>query len=123
MSGPSTFTLNGAAGDYFFINVTGNFSMTGSSKMVLTGGLVEEHIIFNILGSGQQVAFRGSSYGVGTFLAVNRDISVSGATVFGSLIGAQNHQIAITSGAQVQVNAPHFQAPPLTSNAVLVSAL
>jgi choice-of-anchor A domain-containing protein len=108
LDGSATLTLSANSNDYFLFNVTGKFAMTGSSKIKLTGGINTTHVIFNIIGSGEQVAFTGSSVAVGTFLAVNRDISVSGATVNGVLIGAMNHKIAITSGAQVQVNTPHF---------------
>jgi ice-binding like protein len=111
LNGSASLTLNGNASDYFFINVTGNFAMTGTSSIKLTGGIQETHVLWNILGSGQQVAFTGKSVGEGTFIAVNRDIAVSGATVEGVLIGGMNHHIAITSGAHVQVNAPHFAAP------------
>jgi choice-of-anchor A domain-containing protein len=108
LDGSSILTLNAASNDYFLVNVTGKFSMTGSSKIKLSGGIDTTHVIFNVLGTGEQVAFTGSSVAVGTFLAINRDISVSGATVNGVLIGAMNHKIALTSGAQIQVNTPHF---------------
>ena len=111
LNGSAALTLHGGANDYFFINVSGNFAMTGTSAIKLTGGINTTHVLFNIEGTGQQVAFTGKSTGVGTFMALNRDIAVSGATVNGVLIGGQNHQIAITSGAHVQVNTPHFAAP------------
>ena len=111
LDGSSTLTLHGSANAYFFINVSGKYSMTGTSAIHLTGGVSTTHVIFNITGTGEQVAFTGQSVGVGTYLAPNRDISVSGATVNGVLIGGENHQIAITSGAHVQVNTPHFSAP------------
>lgn len=110
LSGSAVLTLKANWNDYIFFNVTGKFSMTGSSQIVLTGGITTQHVIFNILGTGEQVAFTGSSVAVGTFLANNRDISVSGATVNGVLIGAMNHKIAITSGAQVQVGVGHFDS-------------
>jgi hypothetical protein len=111
LDGSSTLTLQGNSSDYFFINVTGKYAQTGTSAIKLTGGLQETHVLFNILGTGEQVAFTGSSVGEGTYLAVNRDVSVSGAKIDGVLIGGMNHQIAITSGAKVQVNAPHFVPP------------
>jgi hypothetical protein len=108
LSGSAVVTLNANVNDYFFINVTGKYAMSGSSRIALTGGINTTHVIFNIIGTGEQVAFTGSSVGVGTYIAKDRDISVSGATIIGSLIGAMNHKIALTSGAQIQVNTPHF---------------
>jgi hypothetical protein len=100
LNGSSTLTLRGGANDYFFINVSGKFAMTGNSAIQLDG-VQQSHVIFNIEGTGEQVAFTGKSFAQGSFLAVNRDISVSGATVFGQLIGGEGRQIAITSAAHV----------------------
>jgi len=113
MSGSSTLTLKGGFNDYFFINVSGKYAMSGSSQIKLTGGINTTHVIFNIVGSGEAVAFSGSSVGVGTYLANDRDINVSGATINGVLIGAKNHKIALTSGAQIQVDTPHFDGVAL----------
>jgi choice-of-anchor A domain-containing protein len=100
LDGSSALTLRGGANDYFFINVSGKFAMTGTSSIQLDG-VQQSHVIFNVVGTGEQVAFTGKSFAQGSFLAVNRDISVSGATVFGQLIGGEGHQIAITSAAHV----------------------
>src|ERR1700722_18519720 len=94
LDGSSTLTLQGCATDYFFINVSGKFAMTGTSSIQLDG-VDPSHVIFNIVGTGEQVAFTGKSEAVGTFLAVNRDIAVSGATVNGPIIGGLCHDIAI----------------------------
>ena len=115
LDGSSTLTLKGndpGGYDWFIFNVTGKFAMTGTSAIKIVGTFDSTHVLFNIIGTGEQVAFTGKSTGVGTFLAPQRDISDSGATVNGVLIGAENHQIAITSGARVQVNTPHFNVPP-----------
>jgi choice-of-anchor A domain-containing protein len=110
LDGSSVLTLHGSSSDYFLFNVTGKFAMTGDSQIKLTGGIDSTHVLFNVVGTGEAVAFTGKSVAVGTFLADNRDINVSGATVNGVLIGAMDHKIALTSGAQIQVNTPHFDA-------------
>ncbi len=110
LDGSSTLTLKGCATDYFFINVSGKFAMTGNTSIRLDG-VDPSHVIFNIVGSGEQVAFTGKSNAVGTFLAVNRDIAVSGATVNGPIIGGLCHDIAITSGAHVDICSPSFCPP------------
>jgi choice-of-anchor A domain-containing protein len=101
LNGSATLTLNGGANDFFIINVTGKFAMTGSSAIKLTGGIQPAHVLFNVVGRGEQVAFTGKSVATGVFLAVNRDIADAGATVNGSLIGGMNHQISVVSGSQV----------------------
>jgi hypothetical protein len=110
LNGGQALTLKGGSQDYFFINVTGKFSMNGNSQILLTGGITTSHVIINILGTGEQVAFTGSAVAVGTIFADNRDIADAGATVNGVLVGAMNHQISIVSGSQVQVNSPHFSS-------------
>jgi choice-of-anchor A domain-containing protein len=110
LDGSSTLTLKGCASDYFFINVSGKFAMTGTSSIQLDG-VDPSHVIFNIEGSGQQVAFTGKSEAVGTFLAINRDVAVSGATVNGQIIAGMCQDIAITSGAKVDVCSPPFCPP------------
>src|SRR5262249_45716022 len=72
LDGSATLTLKADHDDYYFINVTGKFAMTGTSHINLSGGIDTTHVIFNIIGSGEQVAFTGKSVGVGTFLAVHR---------------------------------------------------
>lgn len=110
LDGSSTLTLKGCSTDYFFINVCGKFAMTGTSSIQLDG-VDPSHVIFNITGSGQQVAFTGKSEAVGTFLAINRNVAVSGATVNGQIIGALCQDIAITSGAKVDICSPPFCPP------------
>jgi hypothetical protein len=100
LDGSSSLTLKGGANDFFFINDSGKFAMTGTSSIQLNG-VQQNHVLFNITGSGEQVAFTGKSVGEGTFLAVNRDIAVSGATVVGQLIGGYCHNVSITSAAQI----------------------
>jgi hypothetical protein len=100
LDGSSTLTLKGGQNDYFLINVSGKFAMTGTSSINLSG-VRTSHVLFNFVGRGQQVAFTGKSRAQGSFLLRSRDCSVSGATVNGAIIGASCQQIAITSGAQV----------------------
>jgi choice-of-anchor A domain-containing protein len=101
LDGSSVLTIHGCNDQYVFINVCGKFAMTGQTQIKLEGGITASHVIFNIIGTGEQVAFTGKSNATGTFLAVNRNIAVSGATIQGELIGGECGQIALTSGAQV----------------------
>jgi hypothetical protein len=111
LGGSAKLALSGGANDFFFINDRGAFAMSGTSSIVLTGGVQASHVIFNVTGTGQTVNLSGGTVGQGTILAVNRDISV-GYQLSGSLIGALNHKIEIHSGAKV--NGIEFQdaVPP-----------
>src|SRR5262245_31575971 len=108
LGGSAKLTLSGGANDYFFINDSGAFSMSGTSAIVLTGGVQASHVIFNVVGTGQTVNLSGGTVGQGTILAVNRDISI-GYQLSGTIIGALNHKIDIHSGAKVY--GVEFQEP------------
>jgi hypothetical protein len=114
LDGSAQLTLQGRPGmqDYFFINVTGKYAQTGNSSIRLVN-VPGSHVVFNIVGTGQQVAFTGKSVGAGTYLAVNRDIAVTGATVNGALIGGLNHQISIVSGSQLHPTTSPFPTGPV----------
>lgn len=101
LSGGHTLTLNGSANDFLVINVDGSFTFSGGSKMDLTGGLTANHILWNFVGSGQGVNFNGNSTVDGTFLAIDRDITVSGGIVNGAVIGSENHKLKLQSGPKV----------------------
>jgi len=92
-----TFTLNGTAMTTFIINVNRNFSLNNSS-VVLSGGLMASHVLFNVKGTGNQVSLNQGTSLSGILLATSRKISLSGGKVYGKVIA---EQIAITSGGQV----------------------
>ena len=103
----STVTLKGVAGDSFILNVTGKFVLNGGSRIVASG-IQPKDILYNIIGSGEQVAFTGGGGGSGcckssadgTLIALNRNIALSPGLVNGELIGGLN--ISIVSGASVK---------------------
>jgi hypothetical protein len=92
-----TFTLSGGATTTFIINVSRNFSLNNSS-VILSGGLMASHVLFNVMGSGSQVSLNQGTSLQGILLATSRKISLSGGKVYGKVIA---EQIAITSGGQV----------------------
>ena len=71
-------------------------------------GIQPKDVLYNILGSGGQVAFTGGGGGTGcckssvdgTLIALNRNIALSPGLVNGELIGGQN--ISIVSGSTVK---------------------
>lgn len=90
------------------INISGVFRMQGGSKIVLDGTLDELHVLFNVIGPGQEVALSGSigSDGLpttqisGVLLAAMRNINLSTGLVNGSVIGGGS-SITIRAGGQV----------------------
>ncbi len=99
-------TLSGVAGDSFIFNVTGQFVLNGAR--IVASGVQPKDVLYNIIGSGPQVAFTGGGGGSGccnasvdgTLLALKRDIALSPGLVNGELIGGQN--ISIASGSSVK---------------------
>ena len=81
-----TFTLQGTAGTSFIINVSNQFSLSGSSKIVLGTGILTQDVLFNVRGTGT-VSLSGSAKLDGVLLATNRSVSILGsATVRGEVI-------------------------------------
>src|SRR5437667_133347 len=99
--------LQGVTGDSFIINVTGKFVLNGGSR-IIASGIQPKDVLYNIIGSGEQVAFTGGGGGSGcckssvdgTLLAPNRNVALSPGLVNGELIGGRN--ISIVSGSSVK---------------------
>ncbi|HXJ74184.1 MAG TPA: hypothetical protein VNM37_15145, partial [Candidatus Dormibacteraeota bacterium] len=99
--------LNGTASDMFVINVTGKFALTSHGSILVAGGVTRNHVLYNIIGTGDQVAFSGGGGGPtccnavvdGTLIALQRKIALSPGLVNGQLVGGRD--ISIVSGASV----------------------
>lgn len=92
-----TFTLQGTAMTTFIVNVNRNFSLNNST-VVLSGGLLASHVLFNIRNTGSQVSLNQGTSLQGVLLAYNRKVDLSGGKVYGKVIA---NQIVITSGGQI----------------------
>jgi choice-of-anchor A domain-containing protein len=92
-----TFTLSGTAMTTYIINVGRNFSLNNSS-IVLSGGVMPSHVLFNIKGTGSQVSLNQGTSMKGILLAAQRKVDLSGGKVFGRVFA---NQANITSGGQV----------------------
>jgi len=99
--------LIGGSNDSFVLNVKGKFVLNGTSKIHAVG-VPFSAVVYNILGTGQQVAFTGGGGGTGcckssvdgTLVALTRDIALSPGLVNGQLYGGQ--KITIVSGSSVK---------------------
>jgi hypothetical protein len=106
LTSKSVLTLNGSASDNFVINVSKSFSLTAQSKIVLTGGLGWDDVLFNIKGTGSDVTLDGQSSVTGIIMANKRTVSnTGGSTVFGEVIA---NKIKLSGSSQII-------HPPITS--------
>jgi hypothetical protein len=103
-----TVTLAGGPSDHFVLNVTGKFVLNGGGKILVAGGVPASNVIYNVLGTGPDVAFTGGGGGLtccnsvvdGTVLAILRKIALSPGMVHGEVISSKN--ISIVSGSSVR---------------------
>ncbi|MBF6571743.1 MAG: hypothetical protein IVW54_23140 [Candidatus Binataceae bacterium] len=109
MGGSSTLTIDGVSGDFVVINVVGDINgpgvlnLSAGFKILLTGGLTADHVVFNVESSSVTPALIGGTSSVfnGTLVAAARAGTIgSGATINGQLIFGG----AVTAGPNVTLN-------------------
>jgi len=98
LSGHSTLTLLGDATATFVLNVTNQFSLAQSAKIVLSGGLQWNQVFFNVLGTGN-VSIAGKSALFGTLTAPQRTVRLAGHALVYGTISAQ--RVIFRQAAQV----------------------
>lgn len=87
MISSGTFTLAGTAGTCYIINVSNQFSLSNSARIVLGTGILPQDVLFNVRGTGTQVNVGGNSQFNGILLATQRTVSITGsASVTGEVI-------------------------------------
>jgi hypothetical protein len=102
----ATLTLVGTATTSFVINVTKQFSLSGMSKIILSGGIQWNNVFFNVLGSGSTVSLSGKASLTGTLTAAQRVVRLRGQTVvYGKVIAPK---VLLSNAAQIVL-------PPVTS--------
>lgn len=100
-----TLTIAGGSGDAFVFNVPDGqtIALSGGGQIVLTGGVTPDNILFNVMGShGGGLTFTGDSDTVGTFLGLDRAITVSGRVHDGAFLAGG--RLTLQSG-------PHLEHP------------
>jgi hypothetical protein len=96
-----TFTLVGTATQHFIINVTNTFSLSGGTKIVLSGGLTFDNVLWNIHGTGTDVSISGSSSITGIVMATQRKVNLSGSTIDKGEIIA--NQLVMSGSSQINL--------------------
>ena len=92
-----TFTLQGTSMTTFVINVSRNFSLT-NSQVVLSGGLLASHVLFNVRNSGSVMKMNQGTSLQGILLGYKRTAFLNGGKVYGKLIA---NQLQLENGAQI----------------------
>jgi hypothetical protein len=102
-----TLTLDGGANDVFIFNVAGRFNFA-NSRVVLTGGVTANHVLFNFPTAGAEINItRARSDVNGTFLAPHRSLDFHNrGTLNGAVIAR-----AIKIEANANVSGDLFTAP------------
>ncbi len=98
LSNGGSLTLMGNGSDEFLFNINGTMTLTGASSIIPVG-VSPDQILWNFVGDGQEVLFENSS-GIGSILAIDRNIRLEGGSVLGSLI-SNGDRIKLQDGAQV----------------------
>jgi len=119
-------TLSGSSSQSFVINVpNGGISLSNADSIVLTGGLTPANVIFNLTGTGNNIALNNNSVLNGIVMDLNSTVSLTNsATIEGELISGQN--ISLSNNAQVEVVLPeastvaYFTLGPLTLGSVML---
>ena len=101
----ANLTLVGSSTDTFLINVTSPTALfvLNGVKVILSGGLTPNHVIFNLPGTGGTVQVYKQTSGLnGTLLAPQRNVTIDNVTVSpwvtGSVIGSS---VYVHSAARV----------------------
>lgn len=89
-----TFTLQGTATNNFIINVSSQFSLSGGAKIVLSGGVTWDNVLFNVHGTGSDVTLSGGSSMAGILLATKRTVNIKGQSRVGQKDGPFGEVIA-----------------------------
>ena len=109
LNGGSTLTLSAPKpGWQFIINISGTLAVQGGSKVLVAGATTPPHVVFNVVGPGQDVAMGGGTHNGlptslldGIVLATQRNIALSPGWVRPEVIGG-GKQLVITSGGLVE---------------------
>jgi hypothetical protein len=113
MTGMSTFTLQGTATTMFVINVNQQFSLSGSARIVLAGGVVWNHVVFNVRGKGSDVRLTDRSSLTGILNAPKRTVKMNEQAIVYGQVNAK--KVLLNEDSQIipqPVVSPEQPPPP-----------
>ncbi len=103
-----TSARQAAAPPTVIINITGKFKVDNGSRILLKGSLDELHVLYNVIGTGEDVVVAGgmgsdglpTSQISGVLLVPMRNVSITSGLVNGTVIGGGSN-ITLADGAQI----------------------
>src|SRR6185295_19810098 len=127
LNNATTLTISGAASDYVVINVTDN-NPAFNGKIVLTGGIISDHVLFNMFGGNYTTHTGGPTLTInpngqtttGIFLDPNGSMQINHSVLNGRFFGGDVQNQQIVSGADIHAPAT---VPEPSSVIVLVGSL
>ena len=109
MTANSTLTLQGTATTNFIINVGKQFSLAGNARIILTGGVQWNNVLFNVRSDNAGVQLSGNSVFQGILMANQATALIrDNATVNGSVIA---NKVFLRDHAHV-IHPPTMSATP-----------
>jgi hypothetical protein len=118
----STITINGDGSHRVVLNI--NFDASFNGRIVLTGGLTSDDVLFNIIGGANLTGGHTLSINsngdtlTGTFLDPNGAVSIVHSILNGRLFGGDSHDEQIVSGAEI--NSPGRSVPDTSSTLIMM---
>jgi choice-of-anchor A domain-containing protein len=97
LSGNAILTISGTSNQQFVINVDKKFSLSGNSKIVLSGGVDPLDVIFNF--KGKKATMSGNTSLNGILMAVDGEFQGSGNSVVKGQVIAD--EIKLTGNAKI----------------------
>jgi hypothetical protein len=87
------------------INVTGNDNVHLKNTISLDGGITDNHVFINILGSGKQIG-GNTNKGVihGVIVGIDDKFNVNNTTISGKIIGGGNQDFQLDSNFKLLSN-------------------
>lgn len=107
MSGDSTLTLQGSASTTYVINVNRGFLLTDAARIVLSGGLDWNDVVFNVRGRGTAVTLTGNTNFQGILLASRRTVQLRDAAIIRGEVIADN----LVMQGTAQIDHPSVVSP------------
>ena len=99
LKGNATLTLQGTATTNFIINVKNQFALSGTARILVSGGAEWNNALYNVSGPGADVTLGGNSSLQGILMATKRTVRLTGSSlVTGEVIGNRN---VISDASQV----------------------
>ena len=129
LNNASVLTISGAASDFVVINVTDN-NPAFNGKIVLTGGITSDQVLFNMFGGNYTTHTGGPTLTISTngqvttgiFLDPNGSMQINHSVLDGRFFGGDVQNQQIVSGATINAPVPEPSSAALATLGLLCLA-